>query len=206
MGEPLICASDEAKRTRTLSRDEEERLLIAFSDDGPRSHLRALVIASLDTGARKNELLTLRWSDVSIEGGVITFRALNTKTARARQVPISDRLRDELQRLKSTSGDPDALVFNSRNLQKHFQAALRDAGIDDFRWHDMRHSFASRLAGSGLPMSELAALLGHTQIQTTLRYANATTETLQRATNILNDLNAGAVVKADGEDAPDYIN
>ena len=70
----------------------------------------------------------------------------------------------------------------------------------------MRHSYASRLASSGLSMPELAALLGHTQIQTTLRYANPTTETLQKATGILNTLNAGQVNKAEGEDASGLIN
>jgi|SoiMethySBSTD1v2_1073268.scaffolds.fasta_scaffold227640_2 integrase len=207
MGEPLICLADETKRSRVLRRDEEERLLLAFSGDSPRAHLRPLVIASLDSGARKNELLTLRWSDVSIEGGVITLRAFNTKSARARQIPISARLKDELQRIRSAAEpDSEALVFDARSLQKHFQSALLDAGIDDFRWHDMRHSFASRLAHSGMSISELAALLGHSQIQTTLRYANATAETIQKATDILNDLNAGDSNKAEGEDKPELIN
>jgi integrase len=206
MGEPLISAADETKRSRTLSREEEERLLLAFSEDSPRAHIRPLVIASLDCGARKKELLTLRWSDVDIEGGVITLRAFNTKTARQRRLPISARLKDELQRLQPTAGDPSTLVFNSCNLQKHFQAALRIAGIDDFRWHDMRHCFASRLANSGLSISELAALLGHTQIQTTLRYANSTDETLQKATEILNTLNAAEQGKADDDAPAEYIN
>jgi len=207
MGEPLICLADETKRTRTLSRDEEERLLMAFSDDTPRSHLRSLVIASLDTGARRNELLTLRWSDVDLTSGVTTLRAFNTKTARQRQLPISDRLRDELQRIETESEpDSDTPVFNACSLQKHFQAALRIAGINDFRWRDMRHSFASRLASSGLPMSELASLLGHSQLQTTLRYANPTEETIQKATDILNSLNACGGNEVDEGDGPDYIN
>jgi integrase len=206
MGEPLICLADETKRSRVLSRGEEERLLLALSD-ARRLHIRALVVAALDCGARKNELLTLRWSDVSIEEGVITFRALNTKTARARKVPVSDRLRAELQRIKNDSEpDSDALVFNPCSLQKHFQAALLSAGIDNFRWHDMRHSFASRLAHSGMSISELAALLGHSQIQTTLRYANPTTETLQKATDILNNLNAAEPGREAQEDTPGLIN
>lgn len=212
MGAPLISAADEVKRTRVLSSEEEEKLLLAFSDDSPRGHLRPLVIASLDSGARRGELLSLRWSDVDLEGGVITLRALNTKTARKRELPISSRLRNELERLRTASesrqseDSPDSLVFNSCSLQKHFKAALTIAGIENFRWADMRHCFASRLAHSGMSISELAALLGHTQIQTTLRYANPTTETLQKATDILNQLNAGDLNKSEGEDAPTFIN
>jgi len=185
MGAPLISLADETRRSRTLSRDEEERLLLALSDSR-RLHIRALVIAALDTGARKNELLTLIWRDVDLPSSVIRLRSLNTKTARQRELPISARLRDELQRLESTPGDSEALVFNSRNLQKHFATALREADVDDFRWHDMRHSFASRLAHAGLSVPELAALLGHAMYQTTLRYANPTTETIQKAVEMLN--------------------
>jgi site-specific recombinase XerD len=65
----------------------------------------------------------------------------------------------------------------------------------------MRHTFASRLAHSGLSISELAALLGHSQIQTTLRYANPTAETIQKATDILNALNAGELNREEGGSA-----
>jgi integrase len=207
MGAPLISAADETKRDRVLSRNEEERLLLALSDER-RLHIRALTVAALDTGARKNELLTLRWSDLNIEGCVITLRALNTKTARARQVPISSRLKDELQRIGEVSepDSNDALVFSNRNFKWLWLAALSEAGVADFRFHDLRHTFASRLAHSGLSISELAALLGHTQIQTTLRYANPTAETIQKATGILNALNAGDSDKAEGEAGSDYVN
>jgi len=87
MGDPLISKADEVKRNRTLSRDEEERLLLTLSDDGPRGHIRPLVVASLDTGCRKSELLSLRWGDIDIEGGVITLQATNVKTLKSRQVP-----------------------------------------------------------------------------------------------------------------------
>ena len=200
MGAPLISLADETRRSRVLSRDEEEKLLLALSDSR-RVHIRGLVVAALDSGARKNELLTLAWRDVDLLSGVIRLRSVNTKTARQRELPISARLRDELQRLESTPGDSEALVFNSRNLQKHFAAALRDAGISNFRWHDMRHTFASRLAHCGLSVPELAALMGHAQYQTTLRYANPTADTITKAANLLNRMHDG-----DQEAGPDYVN
>jgi integrase len=162
MGRSLISVADEVKRDRVLSRDEEARLLLAFSD-GSLVHLRPLIIGAIDTGCRRNELLSLRWSDVDIEGGVISLRAFNTKTARARQVPISGRLKDELQRIRNE--DQDASVFSARNLRRSWDAACKAAGIEGLRLHDCRHTFASRLAHSGMSISELAALLGHSQIQ-----------------------------------------
>jgi integrase len=92
MGAPLISVADETKRDRVLSRAEEEKLLPALSDPR-RLHIRALTVAALDTGARKNELLTLTWRDLDLVSGVITIRASNSKTAKSRQVPISDRLK-----------------------------------------------------------------------------------------------------------------
>jgi integrase len=157
MGEPLICAADETKRTRTLSLEEEEKLLLILSDDGSRGHIRALVIASLDTGCRRSELLSLRWSDVDIDGGVILLRSVNTKTAKSRQVPISNRLKNELQGVRSaSSGVPDALVFNARNLRRCWEKACELAGLADFRWHDMRGTFCSRLVALGMPMKNSA--------------------------------------------------
>lgn len=188
-GESLISMSDEVKRDRVLSREEEEKLLIAFSQN--RSHLRSLVIAAIDTGCRRGELLSLCWSDVNLETGVITLRAFNTKTAKSRQVPITKRLKDELQRIRCEAEQSrDDILFNAKGLRRGWDSACRTAGIENLRFHDLRHTFASRLAHSGIPLSELAALLGHTQIQTTLRYANPTAETVQRAADILNRFNS----------------
>ncbi len=88
---PLISKADEVKRTRILTPDEETRLLAACQKP-TRAHLYPLVIAALDTGARKGELLAVRWSDVSMERMAITLRAMTTKTLKTRSVPLSDRL------------------------------------------------------------------------------------------------------------------
>jgi integrase len=189
LGAPLISKADETKRNRVLTRDEETRLLAACT--GRRAHLRALVIAATDTGCRRGELLTLKWTDVNLPGRIISIRAFNTKTATARIVPISERLFAELTRLHSAvSGAPDGLVFGiTDNMKRSFTSACKEAGIEGLRFHDLRHTAATRLASAGLPLSELAGLLGHTQIQTTLRYANTTGEAISRAASILNSLN-----------------
>jgi integrase len=197
-GTPLISKADETKRDRVLSRDEESRLLATCI--GRRAHLYPLIIAAIDTGMRKGELLTLRWTDVGLPSRLIRLRAFNTKTAKARTVPISDRLAIELEKLWQRCDDADSLVFGIvDNVKNGFRSACKAAGIEGLRFHDLRHTYATRLASAGLPLNELAGLLGHTQIETTLRYANTTNESISRAANLLNRMNE-ASVSLDGQD------
>jgi len=134
MGEQLICAADETKRTRTLSREEEEKLLLTLSDDGPRGHIRALVIASLDTGCRRSELLSLRWSDVDIDGGVIHLRSVNTKTAKSRQTQSATDLRTNYR----ASGTHQAAFLTPLSLTPGICAAAgrRVANLPGWRIFD----------------------------------------------------------------------
>jgi integrase len=190
-GAPLIHKADEARRTRTLTRDEEERLILALSDDGPRGHIRPLVIASLDTGCRKSELLSVRWGDVDIDGGVISLRALNTKTMQARRVPVSDRLKRELRRIQSD--DASALVFNARNLRRCWDKACELAGLTDFRWHDMRGTFCTRLVESGMEISQVMKLSGHSEIETIYEhYLRLSDKTIGKAADLLNAMHGDA--------------
>src|SRR5205085_7291994 len=115
-GEPLIQSSLERRRERILTIDEEKRLLDVCSGerkvkykrkgkeitdqiDNGRTHLRALIIGLLDTGARKGEMLKLTWKFVDFDNRLITFQALTTKTLRTRQVAITQRFYDELKSL-----------------------------------------------------------------------------------------------------------
>jgi len=167
MGAPLISAADETKRQRVLSRSEEEKLLLALSDPR-RLHIRALVVAALDSGARKNELLTLNWGDIDFVSGVITIRAFNSKTAKSRQVPISDRLKGELQGVRNES-EPDsldALVFSNRNFKWLWADALVEAGVTDFHFHDCRRTFCVRLIEAGMQIEQVSKLSGHSQLST----------------------------------------
>src|SRR5262249_28483703 len=100
-GECLISKADERKRERIISRDEEERLLVACG--GYRAHLRPILITALDTGMRRGEILKLTWSDVDIENRIITVRAFNTKNMRERQVSMTCRLARELEAIYGAS-------------------------------------------------------------------------------------------------------
>lgn len=183
--EAVITPSDEVNRDRVLSHDEEARLLTFCVDK--REHLRSLIIAAVDTGMRKGELFSLTWLDVGLPTRTIRIRAFNTKTAKAREVPITDRLAIELERLRLDSPNGE-FVFTCGDVKRSFTTACRLAGIEDLHFHDLRHTFATRLVQLGFPLAEVARLLGHSSLQMTYRYSNSTPETIKRAADLLNKL------------------
>jgi integrase len=167
MGYSLIRPGDEKPRERILSREEEQKLLAACTD--PREHLRPIIICALDTGMRQGELFKLAWSDVDFEDRIITVRAFNTKTMRQRQVAMTERLARELYALYSLSTKQlEALVFGiTTNASNAFDKARRLAGLPELRFHDLRHTHATRLVAGHIPLSEVGRVLGHTQPVTT---------------------------------------
>jgi len=176
-----------------MTRDEETRLLAQCV--GRRNHLRPLVIAAVDTGMRRGELVTLRWSEVKLPARTISTMAFNTKPAKQRVVPISERLFSELQGLYNESPDTvGGLVFGiTDNVNKSWRGACKDAGIQGLRFHDLRGTFVSRMIEVGMPAEEVSKLSGHTQIQTLYaHYLRITNETVGRATDLLNKLNGRA--------------
>jgi len=203
-GKPLINSADERKRERVLSADEERRLLSLCT--GRRALLRPLLICALDTGMRAGEMFTLRWSDVYLRAGIIILQSTNTKTMRSRSVPISGRLSDELSKLREGLAD-DAPVFNrGKWVQCAMRRLCREAGVEGFRLHDCRHTFATRLVQAGMPITEVARLLGHTTLAMTYRYTNADGSTLTRAAELLDRLNvAASAISAGTEARPDLV-
>lgn len=188
-GDALINKADESKRERILTREEEERLLAACTRR--REHIRPIIICALDTGMRHGEILKLKWADVDFTDRLITVQAFNTKTMRERQVAVTDRLARELQVLYEQSPKvDDLLVFGIEdNVKKAFDAARKDAGLPDIRFHDLRHTHATRLVSAHIPLSEVGRVLGHTQANTTYRYVNANVETARRAAAVLDEFN-----------------
>lgn len=203
LGKPLISLADERKRERILTRDEELRLLEACT--GRRSHLRAIIISALDTGMRQGELLKLRWRDVDLESGNILIAAFNTKTMRERAVRMTIRMRLELETLyERSSKEGDSLIFGvSDNVKHGFDGVRRAAGLGDVRFHDLRHTAATRLVRSHMPLSEVGRILGHTQPNTTYRYVNADIETARRAAAALDAFHSEAEAEKRSEPGPD---
>ncbi len=161
------------EKTRFLTRDERERLLAACkASKWPRLYL--LVLLALTTGARKGELLGLRWADVDLAHKVVHVG--RSKNGDPKVLPLVPAVVEQLQALK---GAESALVFASvevptkpYSFEPRWAQALKAAHIRGFRFHDTRHSAASHLAQNGATLLEIADLLGHRQISMTRRYSH----------------------------------
>jgi integrase len=203
-GKPLISISDETKRERVLTFNEEVRLLdvctgerlmtyirngkeIQAKHKGGREYLKALVVVALDTAMRKGELLKLQWKDVNFSMRLITITAMNSKTAKERKIGMTQRVFEELQDLWNKSPqDENFLVFGIKdNFQKGFANILSEAKIEDFRFHDIRHTAITRMVNAGLPPMEIMKVSGHTQWTTFARYVNPNEDSVRRIADVL---------------------
>lgn len=194
-GDALISPSDERRREKILTFDEERRLLSACV--GQRAHLKPLLIALLDTGCRRGEMFKLCWKSVCFASRTIIIEALNTKTLRTRQVVMTQRLFEELLALwDKSSKEPEDLVFGlTNNVRKSFMsvcqiAGIKHGGIDGLTIHSLRHTAATRLVKGQMPLQMVGRILGHTQPQTTYRYLTADFETATQAASILESFQA----------------
>jgi integrase len=159
-------------RTRFLTEEEEARLVGACSQS-----LRPLVITALHTGFRKSELLALRWEHVDFRHHLITVEAAYAKNGETRSIPMTATLTETLRVLKG-KGEPSTPVFLThtgtpyRHIAKVFGAACRRAELTDVTFHDLRHTFASRLVMAGVDLPTVQALMGHKTIAMTMRYTH----------------------------------
>lgn len=156
------------RRHRYLADDEETRLLNACF--GRREHLAPLIRLALHTGMRRGELLKLTWRDIDLSRDRLHVR--DPKNGRDRTLPLNTEARATLNAL-SPSRAEDRL-FDFDKVDRAWQTACRIAEIEGLHFHDLRHTFATRLADAGADAFTIAALLGHTTIQMTSRYTHAT--------------------------------
>lgn len=164
-------------RTRFLDTDERDRLLEACAHSSSR-HLYGAVAVALGTGGRHGEVLGLRWRDVDLRAGeaAVTFR--DTKNGETRTVALEGLAWDALRQAHSLRRLDTDLVFPSRkgdrpaSIRNAFDRAVEVAGLEDFRFHDLRHTFASYLAMSGATLAEIADALGHKTLAMVKRYTH----------------------------------
>lgn len=141
-------------------------------------HLQPMVLLSLNTGLRLGEVLALKWSDIDFDRKTLTVRGGNAKSGLTRHVPMNEEAVSTLRRWQPDQSAMVAWTFPSRrggsltSTRTSWRRILKRAHIEDFRWHDLRHHFASRLAMAGVDLNTVRELLGHSDLSMTLRYAH----------------------------------
>ena len=172
-------------RLRYLKSEEAETLVKACSD-----HLGPIVVTALNTGMRKSEILNLKWRDVDLINRMITV--IKTKNNESRVIPINQTLYKELISLaKNPNGK---YVFSDGHgqpfgdVKKGFSAALKRAKIEDFRFHDLRHTFGSHMVMQGVDLRTVQQVMGHKDIKMTMRYSHLSSGHVKEAMERLDGL------------------
>lgn len=167
------------QRLRVLSVREEAAL---FEKLEGNNLVKQVVTIALHTGMRQGEIFNLKWFDVDFNRGLILIR--ESKSGKKRMIPMNATVKSLLDGLQRNS----ELVFPSprtgerlNNIKKSFRKAAAQASIEDFRFHDLRHTAATRMADRGADAFTLAKILGHSDIRMTARYTHATDTAIRRA-------------------------
>ncbi|MGD9152192.1 MAG: site-specific integrase [Gammaproteobacteria bacterium] len=150
-------------------------------------YLKPMVLLSLNTGIRKGELLNLIWEHINFKTKILMLPGSATKSAKKRYIPLNGEACEILKYWQMVSGRKRGLVFFNQegkkftDIKKSWISLRQAAKIKNFRWHDMRHHFASKLVMAGVDLNTVRELLGHADIKMTLRYAHLAPEHKARA-------------------------
>lgn len=191
---------DEPPSDRVLSPEEETKLLTACDGKELRHRapwLRTVIQIALYTGLRRGEILRLRWADVDFECGVVIVRQSKTAAGQGRHVNINSQLREAL--LASKVGAKSEWIFPSpdrfqekaeserhlADVKKAFHRAVKLADIAHITFHQLRHTFCTRLANAGVPLPVIQDLAGHASIVMTRRYTHPSNDLKQKAVELL---------------------
>lgn len=197
----VVKLKEDNHKIRYLTKDEEKRLFKEIEKEyevldrytrkkkivQPYLYLKPIIITALQTGMRKGEILSLEWENINFEYGYIDL--LKTKTNRPRKIPLSSGLKDMFKGLERES----KYVFTNpktntayKSITKSFRAVLEKAKIENFRFHDLRHTVATRLVEKNIDLFVVQDILGHSKITTTQRYAHPVPQRKLDAVEILN--------------------
>lgn len=144
--------------------------LLFLNEGGYCDHLAPAVLVSLNTGLRRGELTALVWADIDFNNKVLTVRAAAAKSGTMRHIPLNVEAEAVLKQWKRQQ--PEGRLFPFRDFKTAWGKLLDDAKIQDFRWHDLRHDFASKLVMAGVNLNAVRELMGHADLKMTLRYAH----------------------------------
>ena len=194
----------EEKRQRWLSADELTLLTDALNRSSNQRAVNVIRLLTL-TGARKSEALKAEWSQIDFERGVWTKPSAHTKQNRTEHVPLSASALALLSEIREEALPGVPFIFPGdapgkplQDFKREWNKIVIDAGLEDVRVHDLRHTYASHLVSSGLSLEIVGRLLGHTQPATTHRYAHLADDPLRKATNRM-----AAIIERDGDDSSD---
>lgn len=203
---------DRSPKVRYLSQEEEGRLRtsLANRDDEMRrardsanvwrserhqdllprlehfgDHLTPAIIISMNTGLRRGELLALKWGDVDFAGRLLTINGGSAKNGNTRHLPLNADAATTLRSWRAQSKDLDKVFPVTTSFKTAWGSILTKAKITKFRWHDLRHHFASRLVQGGVPLNTVRDLLGHGSLAMTLRYAHLAPDQKREAVETL---------------------
>lgn len=192
------------ERDRVLSDEEWAKLY-----DAAKPHLQPVLLTAYQLGQRFGEIIGLTWDRVDLKRGFITLRALDTKAKTARQVPMTPDVRKTLQglaKVRKSLKTRHVFTYAGRPLQRltrSFKTALKDAGIKDFRFHDLRHCASTNLRRAGVDTATAMKIIGHKSEKMWKRYNAIEERDLTQAAEKLNRyLQANTQVTLGGTDQP----
>lgn len=174
----------ESRKKRVLSKEEE---ILIYNTLGENHYLTLIIKVALLTAMRIGEILNLKWENVDFKEGWI--HVMKTKNGKPRSVPMASALKELLFSLKR---DNDYVFYNPktnkpyRSITKAFNLALKSAKIENFTFHDLRHTAATRMAAEGVDLITLAEILGHSDLKMVKIYAHSAEELKKRAIAVLN--------------------
>lgn len=161
-----------------LPREEQERLQRIHN--GEHAYLKSILIMALNTGMRKGEILNMTWDCVDFDKNEIS--ALNTKNGKKNTIPMSSKLRKTLLAMYQNKGQNKYVFTNPytgtkyNDIKKCFKTVCKLANVKNLRFHDLRHTGATRMVAAGVPLPVVKQILNHASIQTTMRYAHTMRE------------------------------
>ena len=188
---------ESGSRERFITAEEEVKLFAKLT--GRRDHIRSVVTVALNTGMRRGEILDLQWEHVNFIARTIFIA--RSKTGKTRTIPMNDIVFEELKALKQDAGTRDFVFSVSKtgvnidSIKTGWRNACAAAGLVDLRFHDTRHTFATRLRANGVHEWDIRDLLGHTTTRMTSVYTHQTPANLRQAVTTLGQSKPGRVVR-----------
>ena len=173
--EALTGRDEEARtaRARTIAGNRRQHAdLKPIPERGYADHLTPAVLTSMLTGVRRGELLALCWSDIDSKAKQLTVEGDTAKSLQTRHIPLNAEALETLKRWQEQAPEGERIFAVQTSFKRAYKALLKRAKIRNFRWHDLRHHFASRLVQAGVPLNTVRDLMGHASLAMTLRYAH----------------------------------